>query len=121
MRGIFFRLIAEWSGEIVHKDKNPENATRYEIGRRRWRFLKANMTPFAYEQRKGPEEVAAFLIELDEDDLDASMPQETRYEYICGSVKNDQSVIFAYIWFESLEDAVNYATRKNMTIEGGWK
>ncbi len=119
MEGAYYDLLFKWTGEIVHNDKNDANAKRYAIGRRRWLFLKKNAQPFAYETREDGEQVVAFLVECDSK-LSGDMPPDTKYEYLCGSIKGNEYVIFAYIWFSSLEDAKSYALEKNMKIKGGW-
>ena len=58
---------------------------------------------------------------VEESDLDPKMPSDTRYEYLAGSVRPDSStVLYAYLWFRTLENAKEYVRRHGMKLQGGW-
>ena len=80
-----------------------------------------NCQPFALSTDLDGNHIVAFLVELEEDDLSADMPTTVKYEYVAGSIyPNEDPILFAYLWFSSLEEAKNYVLSKRMRIEGGW-
>jgi len=128
LRGVLHELLAQWKGEILHNDKDAEKAARYELGRRRWKFLKKHALPFAIQDREVDgvmEQLVAFVVEIEEDDLDPLMPDTTRVEYFCGTKKGEENyVMFAYIWFNSIEEVKAYVQDqekgRNMKLTEGW-
>lgn len=49
------------------------------------------------------------------------MPENTRFEYIAGTIyPNEETNLFAYLWFKNIHEAINYVQLKGMKIEGGW-
>ena len=122
MRGVYQKLLWEFPPRLMHEHgDDPERSQRYKIGENRLAFLRQHAEPFAYSAHGGGEQIAAFLVELDEADLDPEMLPDTRFEYLAGSVRADGAIVlFSYIWFRSLSDAKQYALRHGMRIEGGW-
>lgn len=121
MKGIFIYILSEWPLRFEHNDKNsPEKKLRYTIGNDRIAFLRDNAQPFAYAATEQGQQVA-YLTELDEYDIDPRMPKSTKFEYIAGILTDNSDVrLFAYLWFDSLVSAKEYAKRHGMKIQGGW-
>ncbi len=119
--GILSSLLYNWKGQIDH-NHDQQKATRYQTGIDRAALLKNELQPFAIKDLKEiGEQQVAFLNDLDQYDLDPRMPLSARFEYVCGCRTNDNEyVVFAYIWFDSLQDAKNYVTKHGMRILGGW-
>ena len=122
MRGSYSRFKWHFPASIIHNDgKDPDRIKRYSIGRRRISFLKNNCQPFAFGSDSDGNHTVAFLVELELDDLSADMPLTMKYEYIAGSIyPNEDPILFAYLWFNSLNEAKNYVLGKKMKLEGGW-
>jgi hypothetical protein len=111
---------------IEHNSKGvPDKLARYDIGLRRLRFLRRFAQPFAWgptqRARELGEQVFAFLVPITEDTRSNDIPESVRYEYLAGCVSKDKrATLFAYMWFESLNDARQYVLNHGMTIVGGW-
>lgn len=122
MRGVYQKLLWEFPPRLTHEHgDDPNRIRRYHIGESRLAFPKEHAEPFAYLAKGDGEQVVAFLVELDEFDLDVGMPTDTRYEYLAGSMLPEgKTVLYAYLWFRSLTDAKDYVLRHSMKIEGGW-
>ena len=120
LRGAFQKMKWAWPIGIEHSH-NPlsDKAVRYQVGEERLAILREYALEFAYSIEEGVQYVA-FLNEIDPEDLDWRMPEETRYEYLCGRVEGERCMIFSYQWFEALGAAKGYARKHGMTIEGGW-
>jgi hypothetical protein len=122
VRGVYRKLLWESPPRLSHEHgDDPDRIRRYRIGESRLAFLKEHAKPFAYRAKADGEQIAAFLAEVDQSDLDPEMPPDTRYEYLAGSVLADGTVVlYAYLWFRSLAEAKQYVLRHGMRIEGGW-
>lgn len=73
VRGAFERLRVEWPQQIRHNDRGiPEKKIRYQVGNERLAFLKEHAERFAYGLH-GDDQIVAFLLELEEEDLDYRM------------------------------------------------
>ncbi|MES2614826.1 MAG: hypothetical protein V4591_05375 [Bdellovibrionota bacterium] len=111
---------------IEHENHgDPEKIRRYVIGLQRLRLLRRFAEPFAFgsvdKARSEGEILYAFLVPVTEDLRSPLLPEDTKYEYLVGSViERKKFKLFGYLWFDSLKSAKDYVTRKNMTIVGGW-
>jgi hypothetical protein len=57
----------------------------------------------------------------DRRDKSSLLPEKVKYEYLVDSViERRMFKLFGYLWFETLLDAREYVTKKEMTIIGGW-
>jgi hypothetical protein len=122
----FSFFLAHFPVFIEHNSKDdPLKLRRYDVGLRRLRLLRRIAQPFAWgpheRARETGEQVYAFLVPVTDDSRTADMPDEVRFEYLAGTVKDrSQVTLFAYIWFNSLMDAKEYVKNKGMTVVGGW-
>lgn len=117
-----------WNFPLLIEHENhgdPERIRRYSIGLQRLRLLRRFAEPFAF----GPleraleqgEMIYAFLIPVTEDIKSPSIPEQVQYEYLVGSiVERKKFKLFGYLWFDTLDAARDYVTKKDMTIVGGW-
>lgn len=65
--------------------------------------------------------IYAFLVPVTEDTKSSLLSEKVKFEYLVGSVIERRIFkLFGYLWFESLQDAKDYVTKKGMTIVGGW-
>jgi hypothetical protein len=116
----------EFSTTIEHENHgDPERIHRYSIGLQRLRLLRRFAEPFAYgpfeRAREHGEMIYAFLVPVTEDIRSSLLSEKVKYEYLVGSVVDRRMFkFFGYLWFESLQDAKEYVTKKEMTIVGGW-
>ena len=122
MQGGFWKFWWQLPPAFSHEHGDDhEKIRRYKIGESRLAFLRQNVEPFAYLDKPDGERVVAFLAIVDESDLDPDMPNDTRCEYLAGSIRPDGStVLYAYLWFRTLDDAKQYAQRHGMKLQGGW-
>lgn len=121
MRGAFYKLLWYWPVNISHNDRNiEEKKKRYEIGQSRMKFLQKNLEPFAYGNTDDSQ-IVALVNELDKFDRDFRIPENFNIEYVAGKItSNQECVVFAYIWFESIQAAKSYAEMHQMKVLGGW-
>ena len=120
--GLFHKLLANWPSEITHEHEGKaDKELRYTVGTFRLSILQKYCVEFAWSDLEHERHVA-YLHEIeDEDDLDPRMPESTKYEYVCGvETQENELLLFAYIWFDSLEEAKNYVRSHGMKILGGW-
>ena len=121
MRGIYHNFFEHWPDVIERNHNDPQKEIRYNIGQTRLALIQKIAEPFAYSVDHENNQFAAFLTVLEEGDLNMKMPESTRAEYICGKkTAEGHFSLFAYIWFDSIEKAKEYASKKGMRIEGGW-
>jgi hypothetical protein len=117
-----------WNFPLVIEHENhgdPERVLRYSIGLQRLRLLRRFAEPFAFgpleRAKEHGEMIYAFLIPVTEDTRSSLLSEKVKYEYLVGSVIERKIFkLFGYLWFESLAEAKNYVTKKEMTIVGGW-
>lgn len=104
---------------------DPTKKARYDVGLRRLRLLRRIAQPFAWgppeRARELSEQIYAFLAPVTDETRSSDIPDSVQYEYLAGSVVDRSRVtLFAYIWFDSLDDAKKYVRKRGMTIVGGW-
>ncbi len=117
-----------WNFPLIIEHENhgdPERIRRYGIGLQRLRLLRRFAEPFAFgpldRAKEQGEMIYAFLVPVTEETRSSLLPDKVKYEYLVGSVIERRLFkLFGYLWFETLHDARDYVTRKEMTIVGGW-
>ena len=122
----FSFFLANFPVRIEHNSENdPAKLHRYDVGLRRLRLLRGRAQSFAWgphERAKSiGEQVYAFLVPVDDDIRSADLPDKVCFEYLAGSVVGRSKItLFAYLWFDSLDEAKEYVKARGMTIVGGW-
>ena len=117
-----------WNFPLLIEHENhgdPERIRRYGIGLQRLRLLRRFAEPFAFGPLERGQEhgemIYAFLVPVTEDIKSPLIPEQVQYEYLVGSiVERKKFKLFGYLWFETLDAARDYVTKKGMTIVGGW-
>jgi hypothetical protein len=119
---IYQYFFDNWPQKIEHNSKkSAEKEYRYSIGTSRLAILREFARPFAKCFLTDRAHYAVFLHVFDESDRDFRMPEKTRCEYVCGKKSlGGEYILFAYLFFNSINEAIVYAQKKGMSVEGEW-
>jgi len=122
MKGAFTSLLGELP-EVQHNDQgDPEKVLRYRVLRDRIELLERIAVPFGSSVRLSGEFLHAFVVELEEGEVDSRMPEGTLVEYfVCSDKVGGNRSIIAYLWFASVADAITYGERHGLVILKGFR
>jgi hypothetical protein len=129
MQGAFVKLLSNFPNSFQHNHHSDDQkrVIRYLIADDRITVLERFAEPFAIgplERAKHGEQVVSYLVPRNEDYWDHRIPDEVRFEYFAGAIKESNDgetyVLFAYLWFESLCQAREYVEKQGQAILGGW-
>lgn len=122
MKGAFTSLLGRLP-EVQHNDQgDPEKVLRYSVCRERAQFLERNAVPFGSSFRTSGEEIHAFIVELEQCEVDPRMRPGTTVEYFaCSITPTGERLTIAYLWFASVAEAAAYGKRHGMSLLKGFR